>query len=131
MKKIIVILSVCVGILIACLIAVCSITGIELAKYEAMTAEQEVLFEQELNDAMISDEWYKQDGYEDLTTWWNDLIEQKEDLANIASETFDNVGNYFTDEQEERLINISEEIQASHSIIEITNLTLEAEELFE
>lgn len=120
MKKII--LGVIAILLLAvCLFCVATCHASHIAQQEQLRAEQELLFQEEINDVMIPEEWYTQEGYDNVTEWWNSLIEMKEKYSNIASATVSEWGDYLTDEQKDKIQELSKKIQSSHSQKEINN----------
>lgn len=135
MKKIIV--GVIVIILGFCLFGVVTCHK-QAEEQENLRLEQEALFNQEISDIQIPKEWYIQDGYDNITDWWKDLVSLKREYAYIGSETLVKVGEYLTTEQQYNIQNLSKMIQDSHSINEINdciwlieenvNIALEAKE---
>ena len=126
MKKVILgIISVIV--ILICLFFVSTCHNDFEARQEALKAEQELLFDQELNDIMIPEEWFRQDGYEDVSSWWTDLIAHKEKYSAIASETVNEWGNYLTEEEVQKITEYSDAIQQSHSMKEINNCVFSIE----
>ena len=116
-------------ILIICLFAIATCHRQYTAQQEEIQAQQELLFNQKLQDVQIPEEWYKQDGYDNISDWWNDLIALKTKYANIASETIIENGDILTEKQKQSVAEHSDAIISASSIQEINNLVWSIEEI--
>lgn len=92
-----------------------------MEREQQLKAQQEILFQEEINDVMIPEEWYVVDGYTDINEWWNSLVEMRTKHATIASDTVSQWGDYLTDEQKAKIQEYAEKINSSHSIKEIND----------
>lgn len=92
-----------------------------------MRAQQEELFQHELDDVMIPQEWYLEDGFDNIHEWWQTSINTKQEAATIASSTVEEWGEWLTPEQETLLMELSEKIQNSHSVNEMQECIQETE----
>lgn len=104
-----------------CLFGVATCHGQFEERQEILRAEQELLFDQELNDVQIPEEWYKQDGYDNISKWWEDLIQLKEENSSIASDVITEVGSYLSEEQKQQLAEYSDIIISANSIQQIND----------
>lgn len=118
MKKIILGI-IAIVIFIFCLFGVATCHGQFEERQENLRIEQELLFEQEIDDVQIPEEWYRQDGYDNVTDWWNNLVETKEKYSNIASEVVAEYGSYLTDEQKQEVEMLSDLIASAHNMNQI------------
>lgn len=100
-----------------------------IEQQEEVIAQQQELWGEIISDTPIPEEWYKQDGYDNVAEWWTDIQEQKQKYSNIASETYETIGEYLTEEQVKEVQEISDSIQASHSQKEISGMVFRVEEI--
>lgn len=126
MKKFVIAILAIAAFLIACVLIGTEMHKRYLEEQEILLIEQQEFFQQELDKTMIPKEWYVQDGHDNVKDWWNNLVEKKNESSNIASEITEEIGNYLTEEQTNRLMEISNNIQESHLISEIEAYRQEA-----
>ena len=118
MKKIV--LGIIAILVLSCCIVFIAIGNEQYSKQqESLKLEQEQLFNQELREVQIPEEWYKQDGFDSITEWWGAIIERKQQCSNIATELVANLGDFLTDDEKKSISEYSEKIQNAHSINEI------------
>ena len=107
-------------VLALCLVIVCALIVRCSIDYNQQQKEQ-IKLEQELwgdivKDNPIPQEWYEQDSYTDITKWWEDIQNLKEEYATYASDIVEEWGNYLTKEQLVQLQDYSEQLRTAHSI---------------
>lgn len=106
-------------VLATCAIYITNAQAQYLAKQEALRLEQETLFQKEIEDVLIPEEWYQSDGYDNITDWWNDITTYKQKYATIASEVAKEVGEYLSTEQLEAIQKYSEMLQEAHTMLDM------------
>lgn len=124
MKKVVLtVVAICV-IILAIILAI--VWGNVNARYqEELLAEQQQLWA-EINDTALPASWFQEDGFDNVTDWWNEISELKIQNANLVSETTLALGEYLDENQKVRLTEIETAIRDSHSINEINSLLEEA-----
>lgn len=129
MKKIIGIIA--IVILGFCVFGIATCHSDHLERQQQLKEEQEQLFQTELNDVMIPEEWYVQDGFTNINDWWHTLIEMKNKYSSIASKTIKEWGEYLNKTQKNELMRYSKIIKKTHSINEIDACVQEIEAIKE
>lgn len=110
-----------------CLFGIATCHANHVEHQQQLKEEQEQLFQIQIDDVMIPEEWYIQDGFSNINDWWHSLIEMKSKYSAIASETISKWGDYLTDKQKKELENYSQMIKNSHSVNEINACVWEIE----
>lgn len=125
MKKVVMTVAIiCIALLVLFLIIWgCSYSA---AQYE-LEKQQEVWAE--INDTALPAQWYQEDGYDEVSEWWDSISELKVNNANLVSEAMLALGNYLNENQINRLTEIEDAIRESHSITEINTLVGEATDI--
>ena len=112
------------GIIAAILIVLCGVyvgycSKVNAAEQEKIVAQQQELWGEIVNDAQIPEEWYRVDGFDNLQEWWEEIKNVKTEYATYVSDTVAEYDGYLTEEQLIALQEMSDQMAASHSIVEI------------
>ena len=112
------------GIIAAVLIVLCGVyvgycSKVNAAEQEELKAQQQELWGEIVNDAQIPEEWYLADGFDNIQEWWEEIKSVKTEYATYISDTVAEYDGYLTEEQLAALQEMSDQMAASHSILEI------------
>lgn len=86
-------------------------------------------FAADVQDRAVPSEWWENDGYSDADTWLVALSEKKNNADGLTQVAIEEWGGYLSDEQKQRLQEIEDTIQESHSIKECDELLAEFSEI--
>ena len=72
---------------------------------------------------------WQTEGYEDLATWWDDLKAKRAEYAGKAEETISAYGSYLSEEQQNQLRDLENELVSATSFAEISELEAQFNEV--
>lgn len=125
MKKVVLTVVVIFIIVFAIVLGIIWGTTANSQYQEELLAEQQQLWG-EINDNALPASWFQEDGFDNVSDWWTEIYNLKNENANLVSEAMLALGNHLNEEQISRLTEIESAIRDSHSINEINQLLEEA-----
>ena len=72
---------------------------------------------------------WQTEGYEDLAAWWDDLKAKRAEYAGKAEETISTYGSYLSEEQQNQLRDLENELVSATSFAEISELEAQFNEV--
>lgn len=106
-------------------LSLCGIYFVAIDKEEVIYATpQETFSDNEsyipanLVDFQLPTQWWVEDGYEDLDSWWKDLLKIWDETGGMTDTAIEECGQYLNSKKEEQLANLEYDILHCYSVKE-------------